>query len=179
MLDIASPNQQIHTYITFLKPPKKKPPHSTFCLPSHLLIFPPKSSLSRLIKPLSNGPNHTREPVQIQETQQRRASQIGERQPGRHGKFFPWGMQCKPDVLIHFDGLVGSPNKTASAKSADEDDAVDVLRDRPGHAEFVHEPVNVEERGRKFVEDEVEAVVVYKRSLEELRWRGRVSFLLQ
>lgn len=136
-------------------------------------MFPSKRFLSRLIKPLSNRPNHTREPVQIQETQQRRASQIRERQPGRHGKFFPWGLQCKPDVLIHFDGLVGPPHKTAGAKSADKDDAVDELRDRPGHAEFVHEPVDVEERGRKFVEDEVEAVVVYKRSLEDCG----VSFL--
>ncbi len=76
-------------------------------------------------------------------------------------------MQRKPDVLIHFDRLVGSPNKTAGAKSADKDDAVDELRGRPGHAEFVHEPVYVEERGGKFVEDEVEAVVVYKRSLED------------
>lgn len=77
-------------------------------------------------------------------------------------------MQCKPDVLIHFEGLVGSPNKTAGPKSADKDDAVDELRNRPGHAEFVHEPVDVEERGRKFVEDEVEAVVVHKRPLQKI-----------
>lgn len=56
-------------------------------------------------------------------------------------------MQRKPDVLKHFDGLIGSPNKTASAKGADKDDAVDELWSRPGHTEFVHEPVNVEERG--------------------------------
>lgn len=74
-------------------------------------------------------------------------------------------MQRKPDVLIHFDRLVGSPNKTAGAKCADKDDAVDELRGRPGHAEFVHEPMDVEKRSGKFVEDEVETVVVYEWSL--------------
>lgn len=82
------------------------------------------------------------------------------------------GIQRKPDVLIHFDGLIGSPNKTAGSKSANEDDAVDELRGRPGQAEFVYEPVDVEERGGELVEDEVEAVVVYEWALED--WR--VSF---
>lgn len=173
IIDIGRP-KPINIYNFINHQEKKNPPFDV--LPSHLLfIFPHKSSLSRLIKPFSNRLNHTREPVQIQETQQRRASQIRERQPGRHGKFFPWGMQCKPDVLIHFDGLVGSPNKTAGPKSADKDDAVDELRNRPGHAEFVHEPVDVEERGRKFVKDEVEAVVVHKRPLEKIA--GLVFFL--
>lgn len=85
-------------------------------------------------------------------------------------------MQCKPDVLIHFERLVGSPNKTAGAKSANKDDAVDELRGRPSHAEFIHEPMDIEERGGKFVEDEVEAVVVYEWSLEYCG-RLRVSFL--
>lgn len=157
--------------LSLFRAPRKK---SLELLPSQLLLLllPPYAPFSRLLKPLPNRLDHTRKPVQIQKTQQRRTSQIRERQPGWHGKSFPLGIQRKPDVLIHFDGLIGSPNKTAGSKSANEDDAVDELRGRPGQAEFVHEPVDVEERGGELVEDEVEAVVVYEWALED--WR--VSF---
>lgn len=63
--------------------------------------------------------------------------------------------------------MVGSPNQSAGAKGADEDDAIDKLRGRPGHAEFVHEPVDVEKRGGQLVQDEIEAIVIYEWALED------------
>ena len=56
--------------------------------------------------------------------------------------------------------LIGSPDKTTSAEGGDERDAVDELCRGAGFAEFVQPPVDVQEGGGEFVEDEVEAVVV-------------------
>ena len=56
--------------------------------------------------------------------------------------------------------LIGPPDKTTRAKGSDERDTVDELCRGAGFAEFVQPPVDVEEGGGEFVEDEVEAVVI-------------------
>ena len=54
-------------------------------------------------------------------------------------------MQGCPDVLVHADGLVGSPEEAAAEEGDEEEDPVVPLGEGAGHAEFVEEPVEVEE----------------------------------
>ena len=74
-------------------------------------------------------------------------------------------MQPSPDVLVHPDGLVGAPNETAAEKGEEQHDTVIPLRPGAGHLQFVEEPVEVEERGGKLVEDESGGVEVNEGAL--------------
>ena len=74
-------------------------------------------------------------------------------------------VQGCPDVLVDADGLVGSPEETAAEEGDEEEDAVVPLGEGAGHAEFVEEPVEIEEGGGEFVEDERWAVEVYEGAL--------------
>ena len=67
-----------------------------------------------------------------------------------------------PHVLVDANGLVGSPEETAAEKRDEEQDAIVPLRKRAGHTELVEEPVEIEEGGREFVQDECWAVEIYK-----------------
>ncbi len=74
-------------------------------------------------------------------------------------------MEGCPDVLVDADGLVGSPDETAAEEGGEEEDAVVPLGKGAGHAEFVKEPVEIEEGRGEFVEDECWAVEVYEGAL--------------
>lgn len=74
-------------------------------------------------------------------------------------------MQRNPYIPIHIDGLIGPPDQPAETKGGDEGDAVDELEAGSRAAEFVEVPMDVEERGGEFVEDEVEAVVIEEGTL--------------
>lgn len=74
-------------------------------------------------------------------------------------------VQGCPDVLVHADGLVGPPEETAAEEGEEEENAVVPLGEGAGHAEFVEEPVEIEEGGGEFVEDECWAVEVYEGAL--------------
>ena len=56
--------------------------------------------------------------------------------------------------------MVGAPEKAAAEKGREEEDTVVPLWAGAGHLEFVEEPVEVEEGGGEFVEDEGGAVEV-------------------
>ena len=70
-----------------------------------------------------------------------------------------------PDVLVDADGLVCSPEETAAEEGGKEEDAVVPLGAGAGHAEFVEEPVEIEEGGGELVEDECWAVEVHEGAL--------------
>ena len=74
-------------------------------------------------------------------------------------------VQRGPDVLRHADGLVGAPEQAAAEEAGEEEDAVVPLGAGAGHVELVEEPVEVEEGGGEFVEDEGGAVEVDKGTL--------------
>ena len=74
-------------------------------------------------------------------------------------------MQRGPDVLVHTDGLVGAPDEAAGEEHEEEDDPVVPLVFRAGEVDFVEEPVDVEEGGGEFVEDECWAVEIEEGSL--------------
>ena len=70
-----------------------------------------------------------------------------------------------PDVLVDANGLIGSPKETAAEEGDEEQDAVVPLGEGAGHAEFIEEPVEIEEGGGEFVEDECWAVEVHEGAL--------------
>lgn len=74
-------------------------------------------------------------------------------------------MQRGPDVLGDADALIGAPEEAAAEEGGEEEEAVVPLGAGAGHVEFVEEPVEVEEGGGDFIEDEGWAVEVYERSL--------------
>lgn len=74
-------------------------------------------------------------------------------------------VESGPDVLVDADGLVGPPEETAAEEGEEEENAIIPLGEGAGHAEFVEEPVEVEEGGGEFVEDECWAVEVYEGAL--------------
>lgn len=74
-------------------------------------------------------------------------------------------MQCRPDVLGDADRLIGAPEQATAEKAGEEEHAVIPLRAGAGHVELIEEPVEIEERGGKLVEDEGRAVEVDERSL--------------
>lgn len=51
-----------------------------------------------------------------------------------------------PDVLVDAQGLVGAPDETAGEEDDEEDDAVVELCVGTRHAQFIEEPVEVQER---------------------------------
>jgi len=69
-------------------------------------------------------------------------------------------VQRRPDVLVDADALVGAPEEAAAEEAGEEEDAVVPLGAGAGHVEFVEEPVEVQEGGGEFVEDEGWAVEV-------------------
>ena len=74
-------------------------------------------------------------------------------------------MQRGPDVLIHANTLVGAPEEAAAEEAAQEKDAVVPLGAGAGHVELVEEPVEVQEGGGEFIEDECWAVEIEERAL--------------
>ena len=56
-----------------------------------------------------------------------------------------------PNILIHADGLVCAPDKSAGEEGKEKHKSVDQLSSRSGHVKFVEEPVEVQEWRGKFV----------------------------
>lgn len=75
-------------------------------------------------------------------------------------------MQSRPDILIHADGLVGSPDEPTAEEGPKQDDAVVPLVFGARQVQFIEEPVDVEERGGEFVEDECGTVEIEEGSLK-------------
>ena len=73
---------------------------------------------------------------------------------------------CSQHVIKHGEGGVRAPNKTAAEEGSKKENTVGELEVGTGSVEFVEEPVDVEERRGKFIEDEGWTVEVDKRSLE-------------
>lgn len=65
-----------------------------------------------------------------------------------------------PDVLKDEVGLVGSVNKAAQEKGRDQDQSIVQLNRRARLAEFVQEPVDVEERSRELPKNKVARIEV-------------------
>lgn len=74
-------------------------------------------------------------------------------------------MECAPHVLVDAEGLVSSPAEAAGEEGGEEADTVDELALGAGEAQFVEEPVKVEEWGGELVKDEGRGVVVDERAL--------------
>ena len=72
------------------------------------------------------------------------------------------------NVVEHGEGGVRAPNETAAEEGAEEEDTVGELEAGTGFVELVEEPVDVEEGGGKFVEDEGWTVEVDEGSLQRL-----------
>ena len=70
------------------------------------------------------------------------------------------------NVIEHGEGGVRAPDKTAAEEGGEEEDTVGELEVGTGFVELVEEPVNVEEGGGKFVEDEGWTVEVDEGSLQ-------------
>lgn len=139
-----------------------------------------------LRKPPPDRLNHLPEPVKIKRIQHYVTRQIHRTQPSRYigptriahhliasipSLFQDAGVldvESGPNVSVDTDGLVGAPDEAAAEKGGEEEDAVVPLGPRPGHVEFVEEPVEVEEGGGELVEDKCGAVEVDEWPLEGL-----------
>lgn len=74
-------------------------------------------------------------------------------------------MQRGPDILIHADGLVGSPDEATAEEGRQQDDAVVPLVFGARQVQLVEEPVDVEEWGGELVEDERGTIEIEEGSL--------------
>lgn len=128
------------------------------------LIFPARLPL-RFFKSRLNGFDHPPEPVEIQDIQDGRASKIGKCQPWWNRKLSR-GFKGAPNVLIHFDRLVGPPDQSATSKGDDESNTIDELGRASRHTQLVHEPMNIQKRCGQLIEYEIQAIVVHERSLQ-------------
>lgn len=124
-----------------------------------LIIF-----VARLLESLSQGRNHFPKPIEVEPTQRCIADDIRYCEPRRYRQA---SRRCKrsPDVLIHSDALIGAPDQATGSESRDERDSIDELCRRSSHAELIHEPMNIEERRRQLIKDEIQAVIIAERSL--------------
>lgn len=68
-------------------------------------------------------------------------------------------------VIKYGEGGVRAPYKTTAKEGGEEEDAVGELKVRTGLVELVEEPVDVEERGGEFIEDEGWSIEVDEGSL--------------
>ena len=127
------------------------------------LIFPARLPFC-FLKPRSNGFDHPPEPVEIQDIQDGRASKKGKCQPWWNRKISR-GFKGAPNVLIHFDRLVGPPDQSAATKGGDESNTIDELGLASRHTQLVHEPMDIQKRRGQLVEYEIQAIVVHERSL--------------
>ena len=75
-------------------------------------------------------------------------------------------VECRPNILVYADGLVGAPDQTAGEEHEQKQDSIVELCLRSSHIQFVKEPVQVQEGSRELVQDESAAVEVDKRSLQ-------------
>ena len=130
------------------------------------LIFPARLPLW-FLKSRSNGFDHPPKPVEIQDVQDGRAGKIGQSQPWRNRKLSR-GFKGAPNVLVHFDRLVGPPDQSAASKGGDESNTIDELGLASRHTQLVHEPMDIQKRCGQLVEYEIQAIVVHERSLQ---WR--------
>jgi hypothetical protein len=69
-------------------------------------------------------------------------------------------------VIKHSEGGVCAPDKTTAEEGGEEENAVGELEVGTGLVELVEEPMDVEERGGEFIEDERWTVEVDERSLQ-------------
>jgi len=69
-------------------------------------------------------------------------------------------------VIKHGQGGVRAPDKTAAEEGGEKENAVGELEVGTGFIELVEEPVDIEEGGGEFIEDEGWSVEVDERSLE-------------
>ena len=76
-------------------------------------------------------------------------------------------MHGVPDVLVHAERVVGAPDQAAAEEDRQKQHAVIPLELAAGHVELVAEPMDVEERGGKLVENEDRAIVVAEGSLHK------------
>ena len=74
-------------------------------------------------------------------------------------------MEGSPHIQINADRLVIPPQNSTCKEGCEEGYAIIQLHTRPSHVEFIEKPVDIQERGRDLVEDEVETIIVCKRTL--------------
>ena len=146
----------------------------------------------RLPEPAPHSLNHLAKPVEIERIQHDITDQIDRRQPAWYDvicriahhfvrlaqrleppcedQFMSsrcWlEVQPRPDVLIHPDTLVCTPQQPTAEERDEEYDAIIPLRLRARHLQLVEEPVHVEEGRGDLIEDERRAVEIDKRSLQ-------------
>lgn len=85
-------------------------------------------------------------------------------------------VNCAVDILEDQDTAVVAPDETAAKEGRSEESTVDGLVDRAGEIELIAEPVNVQERARKLVQEEYRRIVVEERTLRAISKRGtRIS----
>lgn len=72
-----------------------------------------------------------------------------------------------PYVTGDKNGLVRSVQEAAAKKGEEQGKSIVELRTRTRHANFIHEPMDVEKRGGKFPKNKDAAVVIDERSLSD------------